>query len=112
MDRSPSDYVIVITTCPTRAEATRAASALIEKRLAACVQANPITSTYRWQGAVETTDEIRLIVKARAADYDAIEAMLQATLSYENPEILAIPVARGSRLYFDWIDLETNRETL
>jgi periplasmic divalent cation tolerance protein len=109
MTRSPSDYVIVITTCPTQAEATSAAAALIEKRLAACVQANPITSTYRWQGAVEIAEEIRLLIKARSADYDAIEALLKATLSYENPEILAIPVTCGSRLYFDWIDLETSR---
>jgi periplasmic divalent cation tolerance protein len=108
MDRSPSNYVIVIATCPTQAEATRAACALIEKRLAACVQANPITSTYRWQGAVETADEIRLVIKARDADYAAIEQLLKATLSYENPEIVAIPLTRGSRLYFDWIDLETS----
>jgi len=109
MPMSPevSRYVIVVTSCPTDEQATRLAAALVEKRLAACVQASSIISTYRWQGVVETGKEVRLLIKAKSADYAAIEALIRVTLSYENPEVLAIPVVAGSRPYLDWIDTET-----
>jgi periplasmic divalent cation tolerance protein len=101
---SAAKYLIVMTTCVSDEEATRLAQALVEKKLAACVQASHITSTYRWQGTVETAPEVRLLIKARAADYDAIAALITALHSYENPEILAIPVTAGAKLYLDWID--------
>lgn len=102
-------YAVVMTTCPSDEEATRLAAALVERKLAACVQANDIVSTYRWKGAVETGKEVRLLIKAQYADYVAIEALVKSTLSYENPEVLAIPVLAGSRIYLDWIDTETQR---
>ena len=102
-------YAVVMTTCPNDGEATRLAAALLERKLAACVQANDIVSTYRWQGVVETGKEVRLLIKAKYADYAAIEALVKSTLSYENPEVLAIPVVAGSRMYLDWIDTETQR---
>lgn len=97
-------YVIVMTTCPDDEQATRLAVALVEKKLAACVQLSHITSIYRWQGAVETGKEVRLAIKARGADYEAIEALILAMHSYETPEVIAIPVVAGSRNYLDWID--------
>jgi periplasmic divalent cation tolerance protein len=100
-------YVMVITTCPDDEQATRLATALVEKKLAACVQASPIVSIYRWKGAVETGKEVRLMIKAKYADYAAIEAFILAGHSYENPEVIAIPVIAGSRMYLDWIDTET-----
>jgi len=105
-----SKCAIVITTCPNEEEATRLAAALVEKKLAACVQASNITSTYRWKGVVETGREVRLLIKAKLADYDAIEASIKSMLSYENPEVLAIPVMAGSPVYLDWIDTETQRQ--
>jgi periplasmic divalent cation tolerance protein len=107
MSFEASKYVIVMTTCPNDEQATRLAAALVEKKLAACVQASNIISTYRWKGVVETGREVRLLIKAKLADYDAIEASIKSTLSYENPEVLAIPVIAGSRVYLDWIDTET-----
>jgi periplasmic divalent cation tolerance protein len=104
---STAKYVIVMTTCPSDEQAARLARALVEKKLAACVQASHIISTYRWQGVIETAPEVRLLIKARAADYDGIAALIIAQHSYENPEVLAIPVAAGSQLYLDWIDAET-----
>jgi periplasmic divalent cation tolerance protein len=104
---SAARYLIVMTTCASDEEATRLARALVEKKLAACVQASPITSTYRWHGAVEIAPEVRLLIKAKAADYDAIATLIAALHSYENPEILAIPVTAGAQLYLDWIDAET-----
>ena len=100
-------YLIVMTTCASDAEAARLAQALVEGRLAACVQASHITSTYRWQGVVETAPEVRLLIKAKATDYEAIAGLIAAMHSYENPEVLAIPVTAGAQLYLDWIDAET-----
>jgi periplasmic divalent cation tolerance protein len=71
-------YLIVMTTCASDEQATRIAATLVQERLAACVQASHITSTYRWQGAVETAPEVRLLIKAKAADYEAIAALIAA----------------------------------
>lgn len=104
-----SNYIVVMTTCAGQGEAERLAVALVERRLAACVQASGITSTYRWKGALEASQEVRLMVKARAADYPAIEALILALHSYNLPEVLAIPVIAGSSAYLGWIDSETER---
>ena len=109
MSSELSKYAMVMTTCPNDEQATRLAAALLERKLAACVQASDIISTYRWKGVVETAREIRLLIKAKYADYDAIEALIKSTLAYENPEVLAIPIVAGSRIYLDWIDTETRR---
>ena len=108
---SEARYLIVMTTCASDEQARRLAQALVEKKLAACVQASQITSTYRWQGVVETAPEVRLLIKAKAADYDAIAALIVAMHSYENPEVLAIPVTAGAQLYLDWIDAETRSQS-
>lgn len=101
------EYVIIITACPTSDEADSLAKALIDRRLAACVQANSISSTYHWQGRVEQADEIRLLIKTSASKFDSISELIKNTLSYENPEILSVPVLDGSSEYLDWIDAET-----
>lgn len=107
MSDPDAKYVIVMTTCPTDEEATRIAAALVQGKMAACVQASAITSTYRWQGAVESNKEVRLTIKARRANYAAIEALIRVMHSYENPEVLAVPVLAGSRIYLEWIEAET-----
>ncbi len=101
------EYIMVLTTCPTDDEATRLASQLIEQRLAACVQTNRIQSTYRWQGVVETAEESRLLIKAKAADYPKLECFIQSASSYSNPEIIAVPIIQGSPMYLGWIDEQT-----
>ena len=99
--------IVVITTCPDEEMASRIATALVERKLAACVQASAITSTYRWQGAIESAREVRLMIKAKSADYDAIQACIVELHTYQNPEVIALPVIAGSRSYLDWIDAET-----
>jgi periplasmic divalent cation tolerance protein len=104
-------HIVVITTCPNEAEAARLSSELIERHLAACVQLSQIKSTYRWQGVVETTDEVRLMIKSKASDYSEIESLIKSTHSYDNPEVIAIPIVDGSQMYLGWIDQETKRTT-
>ncbi len=75
--------------------------------MAACVQGNRIQSTYRWQGVVETAEESRLLIKAKASDYPKLESFIKSASSYSNPEIIAVPILQGSRMYLDWIDGQT-----
>lgn len=99
-----AEYVQVLTTAGSEEEAERIASRLLEQRLAACVQvAGPIVSRYRWKGAVERTTEWHCLAKTEAALYEEVEAAIRAAHSYEEPEILAIPVLAGSSGYLSWV---------
>lgn len=104
-----ADYVQLITTTARRDEAERIADALIDGRLAACVQiAGPITSIYRWQGKVETSAEWRCVIKTRQALLPRVAETIRRLHPYEVPELLAFPVIWGSSDYLAWIDAETN----
>jgi len=99
-----AEYVQVLTTAGSEEEAERIGTALLERRLAACVQAlGPITSRYRWQGKLEEASEWQCLAKTEASLYEEVEAAIRAVHSYEEPEILAIPVLAGSRGYLDWV---------
>ncbi len=80
---------------------------LIRRRLAACVQAFPVRSVYRWKGKVQREKETLLFIKTRSALYREIEAFIKAAHSYEVPEIVMIPMTKGSSSYLDWVSAET-----
>jgi len=99
-----TDYVQVLTTVSSEEEARQICDALIENRLAACVQvAGPVSSIYRWQGKVEREREWQCLAKTEARLYDEVEAAIRRIHSYDEPEILAIPVLAGSTGYLDWV---------
>jgi periplasmic divalent cation tolerance protein len=99
-----TDYIQVLTTASSEEEAERIGSALIERRLAACVQTvGPITSRYRWKGAVEEEQEWQCLAKTEASRYQEVEEAIRELHSYEEPEILALPILAGSRGYLSWI---------
>jgi periplasmic divalent cation tolerance protein len=101
-------YIQVTTTTEIETDAQAIASAVVEKRLAACVQViGPITSTYWWQGKVETAQEWLCAIKSRAALYKELERAIQAIHPYEEPEIIAMPIVKGSEGYLAWIDENT-----
>lgn len=103
--------LIVITHAPNRDAALKIARALIERKLAACVNIlAECTSVYRWQDRLETTAEIPLMIKTRAAIYDEVEAAIKSLHPYELPEIIAVPVERGLPAYLDWVNAETVTE--
>jgi periplasmic divalent cation tolerance protein len=107
---SPDDFVVVLVTAGTADEARRLGRALVEARLAACVNVvGPVRSIYRWQGAVEEADEHLLVVKARAADVAPLEARVRALHSYEVPEVIALPLRAGSAPYLAWLADATAR---
>ena len=99
-----TDAIQVFTTTGSRDQAQQIAQGLIEARLAACVQVSgPITSTYRWQGQVESADEFLCVIKTDQAHYAAVEETIRRLHSYEVPEILAVPVIAGNPAYLKWL---------
>ncbi|MBN1590218.1 MAG: divalent-cation tolerance protein CutA [Pirellulales bacterium] len=100
-----SSRIEVITTTETQAEARRIAQALVESRLAACVQIRgPIESTYRWKGRIETAQEWQCVVKTRRELFSRVEQAIASQHSYEVPEILAVQIIEASQPYAAWLD--------
>jgi periplasmic divalent cation tolerance protein len=100
--------LLVFTNLPDRAAAERIADALIEQRLAACVNIlAPCRSVYRWKDALQHDEEHPLLVKTTSERYAALEAAIRAAHPYELPEIIALPVERGLPAYLDWVAAET-----
>jgi periplasmic divalent cation tolerance protein len=103
-----TDFLQMQTTFERQVDAERLATALLERRLAACVQIiGPIQSTYRWQGKVETAEEWLCLVKTRRNLYDEVERAIIELHPYQTPEIIAVPIIAGSRAYLDWVAAET-----
>ena len=95
-------------TCPDAATAERIAQTLVDERLAACVNVLPgLRSVYRWQGAVERTDEVLLLVKTGRERLEALTARVHALHPYELPELVAVEVAGGLGAYLDWVSEQT-----
>ena len=100
--------LLVLTNLPDRAAAERLADALIEKKLAACINIlAPCRSVYRWQGAVQHEEEHPMLIKTTPERYAALEAAIRAGHPYELPEIVAVPIERGLPAYLNWVDEET-----
>ena len=102
------ETLIVITNCPDEETANAIALAVVEEKLAACVNILPrVQSIYRWQGVVESAAEIPLLIKATTRNYPALEARIKALHPYDVPEIIAVPIARGLPAYLNWVAAET-----
>jgi periplasmic divalent cation tolerance protein len=102
-----TDKIVVFTTCGSEEEAHKLAATLIEKRMAACVNiTSPVTSVYRWKGAIEKAQEWQLVIKTRRDKFEALRIVLEAAHSYELPEVLAVPVVAGSPTYLAWLESE------
>lgn len=98
------EYLQVLTTAGSEQEAERISAALVERRLAACVQViGPLASRYRWKGEVERAEEWLCLAKTTSARYAELEAAIHQLHSYEEPEIIATPIVAGSPGYLDWI---------
>jgi periplasmic divalent cation tolerance protein len=99
-----ADYLQVLTTVGSEEEAEGLSAALVERRLAACVQMiGPIASRYRWQGKVETAREWMCVAKTEASRYAELEAAIRELHSYDEPEIVATPIVAGSKGYLAWV---------
>ena len=98
--------LLCLSTCPDADSARRIADALVDARLAACVSVVPgVLSTYRWQGAIERSEEVLLLIKTTHDALPALQARLPELHPYELPELLAVEAA-GSPVYLQWIARE------
>ena len=103
-----SDILLVITNMPDAQAADKLAQRLIEARAAACVnQLAPCTSTYHWQGKIETATEVPLLIKTTRDAYPRLEQLIREAHPYELPEIIAVTVDAGLPAYLGWVNNET-----
>ena len=101
-------HLLVLTNLPDTASAQALARVLVDLRLAACVNIlAPMNSLYRWQGNIESAEEVPLLIKTMAQRYEALEAAIKTHHPYELPEIVAIPITQGLPGYLAWIEAET-----
>jgi periplasmic divalent cation tolerance protein len=99
-----TDCVIVLTTTDSEEESEKLAQMLLEEKLAACVQIQKIKSHYRWNEKIECADEYLLMIKTRPNLFSEISELICQNHSYETPEIVQIPITRGSPKYLAWIE--------
>ena len=106
-----TDKRIILTTAGSEAEAHKIAQALVERRLAACVNiVGPIESVYRWKGAVESAPEHLLVIKTTAAAFPRVRDAIRELHSYELPECVMLQIENGSEEYLRWIAESVDRE--
>jgi periplasmic divalent cation tolerance protein len=103
-DINNSKYAMVATACANDEEAGKIAAALLERKLAACVQMLSVRSRYVWKGEMCADEEVLLFVKCRRKNYAGIERAILENHSYELPEILLTPVIGGYSKYLEWMD--------
>jgi periplasmic divalent cation tolerance protein len=101
----PTSLVLVLTTLPADANATALARQLIDERLAACVNAcAPMTSVYRWEGAIQEESERQLVIKTSTARLEALKERLHALHPYQVPEFVVLHADAASNRYAQWVD--------
>jgi periplasmic divalent cation tolerance protein len=99
-----TEYVQITTTTGARHDAEQIASELVSRRLAGCVQVTgPVTSTFRWQGKVETAEEWICTAKTSHTQLGAIQKLFSEIHPYEVPEVIATPILDGSNAYLKWL---------
>jgi periplasmic divalent cation tolerance protein len=100
-----SQRVVALSTVGSAEDAERIARALVERRLAACVNVVPgVASVYRWKGEICRDQEWLLVVKTRGEKLDALREALVALHPYELPELVALPIEAGHAPYLAWLD--------
>lgn len=100
-------HITVQTTVETAEEADHLASAVVEARLAACVQISEVRSLYRWEGQVQQDPELLITLKTASARWDELQAFIEEHHPYEEPELIVAPIIGGSASYLDWLTEST-----
>jgi periplasmic divalent cation tolerance protein len=107
------EFIIVYVTAGSPAEGDRLARALVDERLAACVnRLATVQSVYRWEGKLEQSEEQLLIIKTQRRLFAALEKRVRELHSYSVPEIVALPIIEGSQDYLRWLGDQTNDGTV
>ena len=104
---SENKFIMIITTVNSDSAAKKIAQALIEEKLAACVNIIPsVTSIFRWEGKVSTESELILIAKSKEKLFDEIKDKILSLHPYKLPEIITVPIVDGSKEYLKWVEDE------
>ena len=104
------DFRIVFVMAANEDEAGRIARALVEERLAACVNiVGQVHSIYRWRGTIENASEYMLVIKTSMRHFSKLEGRVRELHSYEVPEIVAVTLAAGSKPYVAWLAESTGQ---
>ncbi len=104
-------YIVVYVTTPDLNVSKKIADTVVKEKLGACVNiTSKINSTYYWQGNIENDDEYLLIIKTREDRFNQLEKRIKELHPYTVPEIIAMPIVRGSQDYLKWIDETLERE--
>lgn len=99
-----TDKVVVLVTCASAEEGRRIARALVEKRLAACVNvSSPVRSLYRWKGRVADDQEVLLVIKTSRILFDPVRRAVERLHSYQVPEVICLPVIDAAPNYLNWL---------
>ncbi len=107
-----TSFIVVYVTAKDRTEGRKIAQYLLDKKLAACVNiVDGIESHYRWEGQLERSNEVLLVIKTRKTYFAKVAKAVKAVHSYQVPEIIALPVVAGDKKYLTWLAGETRRET-
>lgn len=98
------DYRMVFCSCPSYEIGQEIATKIVEAKLAACVNIIPgLTSIYSWEGKIETSSEVLLLIKTTEKVYSQLEKSLIHLHPYDCPEIIGVPIEQGNKGYLEWI---------
>ena len=108
MSPLPTDYVVVLTTLPADADAAEFGRALVEERLAACVNLlPPMQSVYRWAGELQHEAERQIVIKTSSSRTAALWERVRALHPYDVPEFIVLPIVDGNEAYLRWVGEST-----
>ena len=100
-----SERLVALSTVASPEDAERIARAVVERRLAACVNVLPgVVSLYRWKGVVEREEERLLVMKTTSERFEALRQAIVELHPYEVPEVIAVPITAGHEPYLAWLD--------
>jgi periplasmic divalent cation tolerance protein len=109
MKKSVEQVLVVLVTAASQKEAIRIGKGMVNAKLAACANIIPsVQSIYRWKGKVTQAQETLLILKSTQSRYRALEKAIKMIHTYETPEIIALPLKKGSNQYVGWVCRETH----
>jgi periplasmic divalent cation tolerance protein len=98
------NHLVMLCVCPDRESGERIARALVQERLAGCVNLIPgMVSTFRWEGEVKQQDEHLIIIKTSAGRFEAVRAAITLSHPYDTPEVIALPIVEGDPKYLQWL---------
>lgn len=107
-----NELILVLVTAPDISAARKIATALVDRKLAACVNISPSwNSIYRWEGQVQEDTEVLMLIKARTAHFEThLIPTIQENHPYDLPEIIVLPILDGEKNYLEWVMQETGGE--